>query len=136
MISFLQLTRRVDFWIGRRYDLLFRIWWGKVRVATYIVVGQNVMPERVTILNAKPVSPIVSGPAELGGPALRVDFPRVGSNSKVAAADLVFGSGLVRIDSAVLAIAGVVASTGAIDPVVQATSQSIDTQLLIPLEEP
>ena len=85
----------------------------EMRIAAQIMVGENVLEDRIGIVAAEPIAPVISISTELRLSGLRVDETGVGTYSNVAAADLRLHSASFRRD-----LAAAVA-VGQINPIVQ-----------------
>ena len=93
MVPLLQGAGGIDRRVRGCDDLMLRIGRSEVRVAANVVIGQHIVPKRMAVLYAEPVTPVVSVSAVLRRTTLRIDRASVRSNAKVATADLVFLSG-------------------------------------------
>jgi hypothetical protein len=134
---------------GKDADVLLVRGRGEVRIAAEVVVFERVVPQRVAVVAAEPVSPVVALSAELRLATLGVDLARIGANPQIAAVDVdlrsrtcasgwcaVFHSrserttqGGDRLDHpAAVAVADV-------QPVIQAPPQAVDAVLLVPFAE-
>src|SRR5262249_25621439 len=101
-----------------------------VWIAANVLVGQDVVIQRIAVVVAKPIAPIVAAAAILRYPGLCIDQALVGSNAQIAAAEI---DRLTRLDRLYPAAA---LSIGAVDPIVQAPYQAVDAMLLVAFEKP
>src|SRR5207248_11629480 len=95
------------------------------RVAAQVVVVEDEVEHRVTVVVAEPVSPVVAAAAELRLARDRLELAGVGLEAEVAAADVHDLAGLDRLDHAARV------AVGAVEPVVEAPDQAVDAVLLI-----
>ncbi len=82
------------------------------------------------------MSPVVTISAVLRRAGQRFNSAGIWLESKIATADVDFLASERRLDLALCTIATMMASAGAVDPVIQADAQAIDTQLLVPFKKP
>src|SRR6056297_2868318 len=135
METLLQLGCRIDRRVGWRHDLVFWIWRREMSVSANVLVAKNIVPQWKTVLHAKPVAPVIPIPTKLRGTAECIDRAVVGLYSKVATADVMRFPRRNGRDLVVGTVAAMMAAAGAMDPVVQAPAQTIDTQLLIAFQK-
>ena len=93
------------------------------------MISQNKMTNWQRVAAAKPVSVIITMSPELRATRLQFDFSRVGTDSQILTSQMktLSGSGRYNIPSAI--------AIGKVDPVVQASLESIDAVLLVALGE-
>ncbi len=133
--SFFGRARGEDGRIRAAGELDASIGRGEVRIASQVVIGQDVMPERMGILRAEPVAPVVPVATELGRATLGFDFAGVGPEAEIATADGGFRLRPGGSSDGVGSVFAVVTAGGDIDPVVEAPAQAVGAELLIALAE-
>ena len=89
----------------------------------------------MAVLHAKPVAPVIAVAAILRRPCLRIEFPALGTDAEVAAPHGKPLACLMGENLTLAAIAGVMAATGAVDPVVEPPTQAVDPQLLVAFQK-
>ena len=89
--------------------------------------------ERLGVVGAEPVAPLVAGPPELRRPRLRLEFARVGPKTEIAAAEGRLFTRRHRRDRRVAAHAPV--TVGAVHPAIEPGLEPVDTVLLVPLRK-
>jgi hypothetical protein len=87
VVAFLRRAGGIDGRIRAAGELDAAVAGGEVGVAAEVVLREDVVPERVGVLRAEPVAPVVAIAAELGGAALGFDLAGIEADAEVAAAD-------------------------------------------------
>src|SRR5213078_2542848 len=95
------------------------------RVAPRIMVGQWIMPEQRAVVAAEPIVPIVARAPLLRQSRGWLEFPLIGAQSEIAAANV----DLLAAGHAVNPAAD--QPVGAIHPVVQPKTQTVDARLIV-----
>ncbi len=114
-----------------REELMDRVRRDDVRIAAQVVILQDVVPERKTVLHAEPVAPVIAGATELRGAGLRIKLARVRLEAEIAAAEVDLLAGELALDLRALVVAAVMRARGAIHPAVHAPTQAVHAELLI-----
>ncbi len=121
--------------VARRADLPARVGIGDVRIAAKVARRQNVVPERVAVVHAEPVAPVVTHAAVLRRPGRGFNPARVGIEPKVATAN----HDRLAADPGADVVGPTVTDgdrTGrTMDAVVQPPVQAVDAKLMVALKK-
>ncbi len=94
------------------------------------------MPDWMRVLGAEPMAPVIRVAAELGRATLGLDFPGVGAEAEVAAADGDFRFRARRFHDGVAPVFAVMTAGGDVNPVVESPTQAVGAELLVAFGEP
>ena len=136
VVSLLQFAGGIHRRVGRCHYLMLRVWRSIMGIPSDVLVRENIMPQRVTVLDAKPTPPIIADPAVLRGTTQRIQETGIRTEAKIPTANAVFNACFQRSDLAVFAVAAMMTPTGTVNPIIKSPPQSVDSKLLISLQEP
>ena len=120
----------IDGWIPRE-ELVDRVGRDDVRIAAQVVILQNIVPERKTVLHAEPVAPVIAGATELRRAGLRIKLAGVRLEAEIPAAEVDLLASELALYLRAFVVAAVMRSGGAIHPAVHAPAQAVHAELLV-----
>src|SRR5437762_2962311 len=93
------------------------------------MIGEHELVQRIAVVVAEPVAPIIAAASKLGAPGLGIDQALVRPNAKIPTVDVHHGPSLDGLDPAAAV------AVGAVDPVIESPREAVDAMLLIAFHE-